>query len=394
MKIRYTFDGKLVLESGLHIGGGSYNTTYTDSPVVKTPAGLPYIPGSSFKGVFRSTAEKLANNESIRNLETCLLDTRANDEKCLTTIEDKKNRLYKVYEKLRDRNDETKLKFTIDDILDWENLISGIQKQETPDKEQVLKFLNNECKQKIQEWRNGTTVDKALKESLLKAFNEVLTTRGFYEYQSFKELDIVEEAKSFIKKGLNKLNKDELKRFNRLVFEAIFPYDIENTQKLLDFLNIHLCFTCKLFGSPFKASKAYFSDLYLDTSSFSGLTEIRDGVAIDRDSETAVDGYKYDYEVVQAGTTFDLKIVLEDPDDLELGLFLAVISEFENSYAYLGGNRSRGLGKCRIDDLKIRMLDFGNGEQLRNYLIRKECPLLSEKEKEDLINEKIEYLFI
>lgn len=52
--------GKIVLESGLHIGAGDSEMHIggTDNPVVKHPhTGLPYIPGSSLKGKVRSLLE-------------------------------------------------------------------------------------------------------------------------------------------------------------------------------------------------------------------------------------------------------------------------------------------------------------------------------------------------
>jgi CRISPR-associated RAMP protein (TIGR02581 family) len=61
-----TFQGRLRLEgvvttqTALHIGaGGSGDALGTDSPVVRTATGAPYIPGSSLKGVLRSAAEAL-----------------------------------------------------------------------------------------------------------------------------------------------------------------------------------------------------------------------------------------------------------------------------------------------------------------------------------------------
>ncbi len=52
--------GKIVLKSGLHIGGGDTDMHIggTDSPVIKHPNTLqPYIPGSSLKGKIRSLLE-------------------------------------------------------------------------------------------------------------------------------------------------------------------------------------------------------------------------------------------------------------------------------------------------------------------------------------------------
>jgi CRISPR-associated protein Csm3 len=48
--------GTILLESGLHIGGSksSLDIGGLDSPVIKTPQGVPYIPGSSLKGKVRS----------------------------------------------------------------------------------------------------------------------------------------------------------------------------------------------------------------------------------------------------------------------------------------------------------------------------------------------------
>ena len=56
---RYVFKGQLDMQTGLHIGGGKFTLSNSDSPVVLTPENIPFIPGSSFKGSLRSTVEKL-----------------------------------------------------------------------------------------------------------------------------------------------------------------------------------------------------------------------------------------------------------------------------------------------------------------------------------------------
>jgi len=58
---RYVFRGRLKLLTALHIGGGRGTLVPTESPVVRTPDGRPFVPGSSFKGAFRATVEKLAS---------------------------------------------------------------------------------------------------------------------------------------------------------------------------------------------------------------------------------------------------------------------------------------------------------------------------------------------
>lgn len=57
---RLRLEGLLTTRTALHIGaGGSGDPLGTDLPVVRDGSGLPYIPGSSLKGVLRSAAEAL-----------------------------------------------------------------------------------------------------------------------------------------------------------------------------------------------------------------------------------------------------------------------------------------------------------------------------------------------
>lgn len=56
---RYLLTATLEMKTALHIGGGRVTLSGSDSPIVLTPEEIPFIPGSSFKGVLRSTIEKL-----------------------------------------------------------------------------------------------------------------------------------------------------------------------------------------------------------------------------------------------------------------------------------------------------------------------------------------------
>jgi CRISPR/Cas system CSM-associated protein Csm3 (group 7 of RAMP superfamily) len=141
--------------------------------------------------------------------------------------------------------------------------------------------------------------------------------------------------------------------------------------QLLVELSNSLCLTCQLFGSPFKASKIYFDDL--PVVDWAGTTQVRDGVAIDRDSERAADRLKYDYEVVPPGATFDFRVTLEEPADRDLALTCLGLSEFVAGFGGIGGKRSRGLGRCELKDLKVYELDLSQAatraRRLRDYLL-------------------------
>jgi CRISPR/Cas system CSM-associated protein Csm3 (group 7 of RAMP superfamily) len=106
---------------------------------------------------------------------------------------------------------------------------------------------------------------------------------------------------------------------------------------------------------------------------WAGTTQIRDGVAIDRDSEKAVDRLKFDYEVVPPGAAFEFRVTLEEPTDTDLCLTCLGLSEFVSGLGGIGGKRSRGLGRCVLEDLKIYELDLRQeatrAAQLKKYLL-------------------------
>ena len=146
-----------------------------------------------------------------------------------------------------------------------------------------------------------------------------------------------------------------------------------------------LCDTCLLFGSPFAAARLNVNDLYMPKEEWSGVLQIRDGVAIDRDSEKARDRLKYDFEVVPASATFDLQIVLENATKKDVQLMCVGLSEFIHGFGVIGGKRSRGLGVAELINLQVSALelwregvkekevsDAERKSRLRNYLVDKE----------------------
>jgi len=108
------------------------------------------------------------------------------------------------------------------------------------------------------------------------------------------------------------------------------------------------CRVCRVFGSPWLASRVLVKDLLLAEPElwFERRYQVRHGVGIDRDSETAARNILYDYEAVPAGTEFRWEIVIENADreQAQDGLVIWGLREFANGRVQLGGGRSRGLG--------------------------------------------------
>lgn len=275
---KYLFTGRLVLKTGLHIGGGDTALGGGNAPVIRAPDGSPFIPGSSLKGAFRSTVEKLV--AMIPGLRTCLLDEAAGRAACCMSPQNSPfGQAYRT-------------------VVSYQN--------------RPIIFNNEEGVEALH------TLDRA----------KLITPAGA------ERSTIIEE------------------------------------RHLEDIREDFLCHTCRLFGSPYAAARINFSDLYPLEEETTGLIQLRNGVAIDRDSERAAENLLYDYEVVAPELAFELEIWLEEPTETDLALTCLGLSEFLSGFGYLGGKRSRGLGRCELQELAIYHLNLSEGQDIAANLLR------------------------
>ena len=133
------------------------------------------------------------------------------------------------------------------------------------------------------------------------------------------------------------------------------------------FVERTLCDTCKLFGSTAFAAKVRVGDLRIK-GAWVEMTEIRDGVGIDRDTETAKPKIKFDLEVVPAQTDFAFRLDAENLSERDLGLLCIGLQEFRAGVVPLGGRSTRGLGGCRLELGGIYEADLSNVGALTRYL--------------------------
>ena len=127
----------------------------------------------------------------------------------------------------------------------------------------------------------------------------------------------------------------------------------------------------KVFGTPWQASKFQVRDLTVRPESWFGQYQERDGVSIDRDTETAVDGRLYDFQVVPAGVEFEFMAVFENAEDWELGLLVIGLQQLKMQQIPLGGGNSRGLGVVQLDIDKVTWIDpEGDPLALIDYMRR------------------------
>jgi len=197
-------------------------------------------------------------------------------------------------------------------------------------------------------------VVRAYVERLLRTLDELKQTHRGERLWACDPLDEKERciSRDLKKKLLEEAQEDDA-RFTELIWQ-------------------HSCTACRLFGSPWLASRVAFQDALLaNRESLLRLTEVRDGVGIDRDLGSAKTRIKYDFETMPPGAEFGIKIVLENAKEWEVGLLLLALEAIRKGELPVGGKTTRGPGWGELVDLKVQKI---GKENLLDYLTGKGQP--------------------
>jgi CRISPR-associated RAMP protein (TIGR02581 family) len=111
------------------------------------------------------------------------------------------------------------------------------------------------------------------------------------------------------------------------------------------------CETDRLFGSVHVAGRLRIGDALptKDTVEAANRTEIRYGVAINREKQSADAGKLFEQEAVTAGA-FALRITLENFELWMVSLLLQVLRDLHEGLVQVGHAKSRGFGSVRLRD--------------------------------------------
>lgn len=165
-------------------------------------------------------------------------------------------------------------------------------------------------------------------------------------YPDFKSCLIVNEP-CILEENIKKIKQEKLK-----------PED--EAEKIYS----QLCDVCKIFGCNHFASKLQIRDANLKPEE-SAYIDMRNGVAIDRDTGTAAYGKNYDFECVSAGTRFDFYMSADNIEEKYEGVLKLIVSMLKNGEIRVGGKTSGGLGSIELQDCKAYKITSDN---IRTYL--------------------------
>jgi CRISPR-associated RAMP protein (TIGR02581 family) len=337
-KNRLEITGKLTTITALRISAGrSTEPIGTDLPVIKDALGQPLIPGSSFKGALRSRLESF-----LRGIDDSFAANPAIESEWSITSNE--------FAKIKGLNlEQLLILLQLQITEDFKNLSVG----------ELIKYIQNKnlrTEDEIEDERK-IQIEKIIR---IREFNlnQLITLYKVWKAKDFINrsfIDVVEHIESGYLLSEKELEKWRNKYSKDLLFTLVIQY---NTDLI-----------SQLFGSPWIASKFQVRDLTVVPDTWFGQYQERDGVSIDRDTETAADGKLYDFQVVPASTHFAFRAVVENAEPWELGLLMIGLHQFETEQIPLGGGRSRGLGVVKLNIDKMLWVDVEDNPQfLLQYL--------------------------
>jgi len=191
----------------------------------------------------------------------------------------------------------------------------------------------------------------SLKGVLRMVSENIVNSLNLHEYKCF----MGEECKSRYDKLLKKYLKKNL---------------LNNAKNLLQ----KYCPVCKVFGSASYSAHLYVHDAYPVNNASRG---VKVGIAIDRRSGTAKKGARYTVEYVEPGAVFHGNLVFRNVPNYLIGLVINALDMIDSGYVSIGGFKTRGFGRIKVNYKGVDGISLQNGRYVRiNEL--KELPGLDE----------------
>ncbi len=131
----------------------------------------------------------------------------------------------------------------------------------------------------------------------------------------------------------------------------------------------------KIFG--FASEKSQISKIFIPDLIQENIEKefTRDSIAINKETGTTVHGSKFDYNVLPKGSIFPFKMIIKNIKEDELPLIGLILKEMEHEF-FLGGKKSRGIGKCKLVLKKMQYID-----SVKDYIFNNVMGLKSTREE-------------
>ncbi|MGC9069171.1 MAG: type III CRISPR-associated RAMP protein Csx7 [Thermoprotei archaeon] len=148
-------------------------------------------------------------------------------------------------------------------------------------------------------------------------------------------------------------------RYDEVLKDYLKRNLLDDVKKLLQ----NYCPVCKVFGSASFSAHIHVNDAYPVSSSVGRGVKV--GIAIDRRSGAAKKGAFYTVEYVEPGVVFHGSLVFKNTPNYLIGLVVNALDMINSGYISIGGFKTRGFGKIKVDYKGIDGVSLQNNRYLR-----------------------------
>jgi CRISPR-associated RAMP protein (TIGR02581 family) len=117
------------------------------------------------------------------------------------------------------------------------------------------------------------------------------------------------------------------------------------------------CINCKVFGAPHLRASVSFFDSYPKTPTSYEIGK-RPMIAINRETGSVSGGALVTMDYVEPDSVFTFRINMINPTNYVIGYILSIMKEIDQGFTQVGGNKSRGFGVVKFQNLKLEMKEY------------------------------------
>ncbi|MCD4785123.1 MAG: PQQ-like beta-propeller repeat protein [Candidatus Eremiobacteraeota bacterium] len=118
---------------------------------------------------------------------------------------------------------------SIDEIVEWEGLLSQLKEHNTPATSRIWELLDENTRSVI----DGITSPEELNENsrltIIEGLNGIISNKEFYARESFKEVKLANEVNTLLNR-FSKLDENKIQRLNRCLMESILVREISQNR--------------------------------------------------------------------------------------------------------------------------------------------------------------------
>ena len=140
-----------------------------------------------------------------------------------------------------------------------------------------------------------------------------------------------------------------------------------DSKKAIEEFHEKTCLMCKLFGAPSFSGHVSFSDAYPieDGEILDVPVGVKTGIAIDRRTGAVYRGALYQVEFVEPGAKFLFSINATNLPNYSIGLLAKTLRLLNEGWVRIGGFKTKGFGRVRVENLSFRVRGSADGYILK-----------------------------